>query len=233
MAIAMGTRSEPRVAVVTGGSRGIGRAVVFRLSQLGYAVVVNYVHDQQMAEATVNGVLDARGSAVAVRADVSDELDVERLFAATTEVFGAIDAVVHTVRGHVAPAPLPEMALNELDLMFRMTYRAAFVVNREAARHVRNGGAIVNLAGAVSDLASTSYGAYATATAAIAALARVLALDLRERGITVNALSIDVDQPCEPDRVADVIAFLLSAAGRASPARRFTSTTAPMNSRVD
>jgi 3-oxoacyl-[acyl-carrier protein] reductase len=201
------------VAVVTGGSRGIGQATAFRLAQLGSAIVVNYLHDQQTADATVEAVLNAHGRAVSLRADVSDEVDVERLFSATIDVFGAVDAVVHTVRGHLATAPIAEIALDDLDAMLRTTSRAAFVVNREAARHLRNGGAIVNVISSVSDSDSPSYGAYATATAAVHTLARILAIELREREITVNAVSLAVDHPCNPDRVANVIAYLLSDAG--------------------
>jgi 3-oxoacyl-[acyl-carrier protein] reductase len=205
---------DPRVAIVAGGSRGIGRATAHRLAQCGYAVVVNYVHDQQTADSTVEAILDSGGNAVAVRADTSDEVDVERLFAATNEVFGAVDAVVHTVRGHLALSQTAEIALDDLDAMFRTTSRAAFVVNREASRHVRNGGAIVNLTGWLRPGASPSYGPYATAIAAVHALVRTLAVDLRERDIRVNGLSLDVDQPCATDRAADVIAYLVGGAGR-------------------
>jgi 3-oxoacyl-[acyl-carrier protein] reductase len=214
MALSPDGRSDHRVAVITGGSRGIGRATADRLAHLGYSVVVNYVHDQPTADSTVEAILGAHGSAVAVRADASDAIDVERLFALTIEAFGAVDAVVHTVRGQLALAPVAEIALDDLDRMVRATSRAAFLVNREAARHVRSGGAIVNLTGFVGASASPGYGAYATATAAVEALARMLALELRDRDITVNALSLDIDQPCAPDRVADVIAHLLGGAGR-------------------
>ena len=206
--------SDHRVAVITGGSRGIGWATADRLARLGYSVVVNYVHDQPTADSTVEAILGAHGSAVAVRADASDAIDVERLFALTIEAFGAVDAVVHTVRGQLALAPVAEIALDDLDAMLRTTSRAAFVVNREAARHVRNGGAIINLTGSLCESAPPGYGPYATATAAIQELVRILAVDLREREITVNALSLDVDRPCAPDRVADFIAHLLSDSGQ-------------------
>ena len=121
MVIAAGRPGESRVAIVTGGSRGMGRETIKRLASLGYAVVVNYVHDQRAAESTVEAVLEGRGTAVTIRADVADVLDVERLFAQTIETFGAVDAVVHAVRGHVAPSPLTEVAVDDFDEMCRTT----------------------------------------------------------------------------------------------------------------
>ena len=203
-------RVASRVAIVTGGSRGVGRETIDRLASLGYAVVVNYVHDQRTAESTVEAVLAARGTAVAIRADVADDLDVERLFAQTIETFGTVDAVVHAVRGHVTETALTEVALEEFDALWRTNLRATFIVNQLAARHVRDGGAIVNVSSAVSAAALPRYGAYATTTAAMDALIRTLGLDLRERNITVNGVSLQVGEPCAPGRLADVIAYLLS-----------------------
>jgi 3-oxoacyl-[acyl-carrier protein] reductase len=205
--------AECRVVIVTGGSRGVGRETIDRLASLGYAVVVNYVHDQRTAESTVEAILSARGTAVAIRADVADDLDVERLFDQTIETFGAVDAVVHAVRGHVTPASLTEVALKEFDALCRTNLRATFIVNQLAARHVCNGGAIVNLSSSVGAAALPSYGAHAATTAAIDALTRTLALDLRNRDITVNAVSVAVGEPCAPRQLADVIAYLLSDDG--------------------
>jgi 3-oxoacyl-[acyl-carrier protein] reductase len=201
------------VAIVTGGSRGVGRATISRLAAGGYAVVVNYLHDQRAAESTVEAILAGNGDAVAVRADVADDLDVERLFAETAAAFGGIDVVVHTVGGRITATPLAEADLDEFDALVRISTRATFVVNREAARHVRNGGAIVNLSSSAEGPSLMTHGLYAAIKAATEVLTRALALELRERNITVNAVSLDVHRPCAPDRVADVIAYLLSDHG--------------------
>ena len=202
-----------RVAIVTGGSRGVGRAAIHLLAARGYAVVVNYLHNQRAAESTVEAILAGKGAAVAVRADVADDLDVQRLFAETIAAFGGIDVVVHAVGSPVTTAPVAEVDLDVFDALVRISARATFIVNREAARHLRDGGAIVNLTSPADSLALTAYGLYAATKAVTDVLTRALAVELRERGITVNALCIDVDTPCAPNRVADVVAFLLSDHG--------------------
>jgi 3-oxoacyl-[acyl-carrier protein] reductase len=202
-----------RVAIVTGGSRGLGAEAVRRLARLGYAVVVNYLHEQGMAESTVDAVLEGRGAAVAIRADVGDVLDVERLFGQTIETFGAVDAVVHAVRGHIVPTPLTQLALDDFDELCRTSIRAAFIVNRTAARQLRDGGAIVNLLTSVGRSTLPSYGGCETTWAAVSALTRVLAFELRERRITVNGVSLAVDKACAPSQVAQVVTYLLRDEG--------------------
>ena len=213
MSIPLDGRPAGRVAIVTGGSRGVGRAAIRLLAARGYAVVVNYLHNQRAAESTVEAILAGKGAAVAVRADVADDLDVQRLFAETIAAFGGIDVVVHTVGSPVTAAPVAEVDLDVFDALIRISARATFIVNREAARHLRNGGAIVNLTSPADSLALTAYGLYAATKAVTDVLTRALAVELRERGITVNALCIDVDTPYAPNRVADVVAFLLSDHG--------------------
>jgi 3-oxoacyl-[acyl-carrier protein] reductase len=202
-----------RVAIVTGGSRGVGRAAIRLLAARGYAVVVNYLHDQRAAESTVEAILTDKGAAVAVRADVADDLDVQRLFAETIAAFGGIDAVVHAVGSPVTTAPVAEVDLDVFDALVRINTRATFIVNREAARHLRNGGAIVNLTSSADSLSLTAYGLYIATKAATDVLTRALAIELRERDITVNAVCIEVDTSCAPHRVADVVAYLLTARG--------------------
>ena len=134
-----------RVAIVTGGSRGVGRATIRLLAARGYAVVVNYLHRQRAAESTVEAILADNGDAVAIRADIADDLDVQRLFAETIAAFGGIDVVVHAAGSRITASGVTEVDLDEFDALVRINTRATFVVNREAARHLRNGGAIVNL----------------------------------------------------------------------------------------
>ena len=133
------------MAIVTGGSRGVGRATVRHLAARGYAVVVNYLHDQRAAELTVEAILADNSDAMAVRADVADDLDVQRLFAETIAAFGGIDVVVHAAGSRITASPVTGAGLDEFDALVRINARATFVVNREAARHLRDGGAIVNL----------------------------------------------------------------------------------------
>jgi 3-oxoacyl-[acyl-carrier protein] reductase len=214
MTTALNGSPAGRVAIVTGGSRGVGGATVRRLAARGYAVVVNYLHDQRAAELTVEAILAGNSDALAVRADVADDLDVQRLFAETIAAFDGIDVVVHAAGRRITAAPVTEVDLDEFDALMRINARATFVVNREAARRLRNGGAIVNLSSSAEDSSLRTHGLYAATKAITDALTRALALELRERNITVNAVSVAADKPCAPNRVADVIAYLLSDQGQ-------------------
>lgn len=202
-----------RVAIVTGGSRGVGRAAIRVLAARGYAVVVNYLHDQRAAESAVEAILASNGDAVAIRADIADDLDVNRLFAETIAAFGGVDVVVHAAGRRITASGVTEVGLDEFDALVLINTRATFVVNREAARHLRCGGAIVNLSSSAGGSALRSHGVYAATMAPADVLTRALALELRERNITVNAVSVEVGMPCAPDQVADVIAYLLTEHG--------------------
>ncbi len=202
-----------RVAIVTGGSRGVGRATIRLLAARGYAVVVNYLHDRRAAESTVEAILAGNSDAVTIRADVADDLDVERLFAETIAAFGGIDVLIHALGSPVTATPVAEFDLDVLDALVRINTRATFIVNREAARHLRNGGTIVNLTSSADGSSLPAYGLYAATKAATDVLTRALALELRGRDITVNAVSLEVEMPCAPSRVADVVAYLLTDRG--------------------
>ncbi|MCK9873312.1 SDR family oxidoreductase [Nocardiopsis dassonvillei] len=180
--------TERRVALVTGGSRGIGRAVAERLAADGQDVAIVYAGDIAAAEAAVAAVTDAGGSAFALRADVADEDAVRTAFDAVEERFGGVDVVVNSA-GIMVLDTVADLDLADLDRMHRTNIRGAFVVNQQAARRVRRGGAIINLSTSVGRLALPTYAAYAASKGAVDAISPVLAKELRGRDVTVNAVA--------------------------------------------
>ncbi|MGW8888510.1 SDR family oxidoreductase [Streptomyces sp. NPDC055749] len=177
-----------RVAIVTGGSRGIGRESAERLAADGFAVVVNYAGNRTEAEAAVAAVVAAGGEALAHRADVADEVAVAGLFDAAERAFGGVDVVVHAA-GVMTLAPLVDTDLDALDRMHRTNIRGTFVVDQQAARRLREGGAIINFSSSVLSLSLPGYSAYAATKGAVEAMTLILARELRGRDITVNAVA--------------------------------------------
>ncbi|GGP64755.1 SDR family oxidoreductase [Saccharothrix coeruleofusca] len=177
-----------RVAIVTGGSRGIGRESAERLAADGFAVVVVYGGNEQEARSAVDAITARGGQAIAVRADVADETAVAAVFDAAEETFGGVDAVVHAA-GVMVLSPVAELDLDALDRMHRTNIRGTFVVAQQAARRVRRGGAIITFSTSVLGLALPGYAAYAASKGAVEAITLILARELRGRDITVNAVA--------------------------------------------
>ncbi|MGW1060787.1 SDR family oxidoreductase [Micromonospora sp. NBC_01412] len=177
-----------RVAIVTGGSHGIGRQVVERLAADGYAVVLNYATSKVEAQEAVAEVIAAGGDAVAVQADVADEFAVADLFDTAERTYGGIDVVVHSA-GIVIHSPIAELDLADLDRVHRTNVRGTFVVDQQAARRVRPGGAIINISSTTPRLSLPGYAAYAASKAAMDSITLILARELRGRDITVNAVA--------------------------------------------
>ncbi|MEU1037271.1 SDR family oxidoreductase [Streptomyces sp. NPDC005551] len=182
------TATGTRVAIVTGGSRGIGRETAERLAADGYAVVVNYAGNRAEADKAVAAITGKGGRAVAFRADVAEETEVAALFDAAETAFGGIDVVVHAA-GVMTLAPLADTDLDALDRMHRTNIRGTFVVDQQAARRLRAGGALINFSSSVVGLALPGYAAYAATKGAVEAMTLILARELRGRDITVNAVA--------------------------------------------
>jgi 3-oxoacyl-[acyl-carrier protein] reductase len=182
------TITPRRVAVVTGGSRGIGREVALRLAGDGQAVVIAYAGNHADADATVAQITANGGSALAVRADVADEKAVEALFDAAEREFGGVDVVVNSA-GIMVLGTVADFDLDALDRMHRTNIRGTFVVSQQAARRVRDGGAVINVSTSQTRIATPTYAAYAASKGAVEAISLVLARELRGRDITVNAVA--------------------------------------------
>ncbi|MFI6453470.1 SDR family oxidoreductase [Streptosporangium amethystogenes] len=178
-----------RVAIVTGGSRGIGRQVVDRLAADGYAVVVNYASNDAEGRAAAGEVVDKGGQALAVRADVGDEQAVAELFDTAEQAFGGVDVVVHAAGIMNPPTPLAELDLDVLDRILRVNVRGTFAVAQQAARRLRRGGALITFSTSVIGLALPGYGAYAASKGAVEGLTLILARELRGRDVTVNTVA--------------------------------------------
>ena len=229
-------RYVDRVALVTGGSRGIGRQTVERLARDGYRVVVNYAGSKSGAEDAVAAVAAEGGTAIAVRADVADEVAVAAVFDRAEESFGGVDVVVHAA-GRMALGPLVDFDLAALDDLHRTNIRGTFVVDQQAARRVRPGGAIINFSTSVVGTSFPEYSAYAASKGAVEAITMIVARELRGRDVTVNAVApgptatelfldgkdeqtvarlaaaVPLERLGTPADIAEVVAFLAGPAG--------------------
>jgi 3-oxoacyl-[acyl-carrier protein] reductase len=183
--------SEPettRVALVTGGSGGIGRDTAIRLAAEGFRVVVNYAGHVAEADSVVAEIAGDGGQAVAVKADVADETAVVAMFDTAEQAFGGIDVVVHAA-GIMPLAPLADLDLDVLDRVLRTNLRGTFVVAQQAVRRVRPGGAIINFSSSVLGLALPNYSAYAASKGGVEAITLIVARELRGRDVTINAIA--------------------------------------------
>lgn len=177
-----------RTAIVTGGSRGIGRDIALRLAAHGCDVAINYHGRADLAEAVVRAV-EARGRrAIAVRGDVAVEAEAEALFHAALDAFGRIDVVVSNA-GIMKNVPIEDDALADFDAIMRTNARGAFIVLSKAGKHLGEGGRIIALSSSVIARSTPGYGPYIASKAAIEGLVRVMANELRGRGICVNAVA--------------------------------------------
>ena len=226
-----------RTALVTGGTGGMGRAIAAKLAADGFDVAVAYTGSVDLADAAVKEIANQGRRGAAFAADVADEEAVSALFDAVQDRFGHLDAVVHTA-GINRPAALADLDLADFDEIHRVNVRGTFVVNQQAARRVHEGGAIVNVSSSMVRFAPPELSAYAASKAAVDALTRILAKEMRGRDITVNAVapgptataaflhSTSAEERQQlaalpplgrlgsPDDIAGIVSFLAGPAGR-------------------
>ncbi|MBR0642726.1 SDR family oxidoreductase [Plastoroseomonas hellenica] len=223
-------------AIVTGSSHGIGAAVVERLARDGFAVVINYSGSEEPARKLADKVSSAGGTAVAVKADVSDPSAVAALFDESERSFGGIDALVNNA-GIMKLAPLAECDDALFDSHVAVNLKGVFNCVREGARRIREGGRIVSFSSSVVGLYQPTYGVYAATKAGVEAMTHILAKELGQKKITVNAIApgpvatklflddkteeqieqvkkmIPLGRLGEPDDIAAAISFLVGPDG--------------------
>lgn len=181
-------KTSIKTAVVTGASRGIGKAIALRLAEDGFAVVVNYAAGQEKAEQVVAQIQQAGGHAIAVQADVAVAAAVEQLFATAKQHFDRVDVVVNSA-GILTNVSIADCSTEQFEQLVRTNLTGAFCVLGSAARHVNQGGRIIALSTSVIGKALPTYGPYGATKAAVEALVHVLANELRGLQITVNAVA--------------------------------------------
>ena len=176
------------VALVTGASRGIGRAIALRLARDGFDVVVNYAGNADKAQETVAAIEWLGRKALAIQADVAEAGDVARLFEAAQQAFGRIDVVVNSA-GVMPMAAIRPDQLDAFDRAIATNLRGSFLVLAHAAQQLKEGGRIIALSTSVIANSFPGYGPYIASKAGAEGLVHVLANELRGRGITVNAIA--------------------------------------------
>ena len=222
-----------KIALVTGSSRGIGRAMAERLSCDGASVAINYVRNSDKAEEVVAAIAANGGTAVALQADVSSLKDIQRLFEQTLAHFGRLDIVVNNAGIRISKN-VTDVLEEEFDRLFAINVKGTFFSCQLAARLLSDSGRIINVSSAVTRMMLPGYAIYAASKGAVDQITRVLARELGERRITVNAVApgpVDTElfrdgkteeqiqqmaqmaalgRVGEVEDIADVVAFLAS-----------------------
>ncbi|MFF2022163.1 SDR family oxidoreductase [Streptomyces sp. NPDC058171] len=232
-----GRRLAGKTALVTGGSRGIGRAIALRLAAEGARVAVHYGTNGGAAKDTVRTIEEAGGSAFAIGVALGVPGDADALWAAFDEHADGVDVLVNNA-GIAGPGTIHDVTEESYDQVFAINAKAPFFIVQKGLSRLRDGGRIVNISSGVTKVAFPGMTAYAATKGAVEVLTLTLAKTLGERGITVNAVSpgtveTDIhpwmadpaakaaaaaysvfDRVGRPDDVADVVAFLASPDAR-------------------
>jgi 3-oxoacyl-[acyl-carrier protein] reductase len=181
---------KDKVALVTGASRGIGRAIARTLAQAGAAVVVNYKGNQAAAEEVVGEIERNEGIAVALQADISKSEEVERLFKAVLDRFGRIDILVNNA-GITRDALLLRMKEEDFDAVLDTNLRGVYLCTKAALRPMTKarGGRIINITSVVGLMGNAGQANYAAAKAGMIGFTKATAREMASRSITVNAVA--------------------------------------------
>ena len=175
-----------KVALVTGGSRGIGAAIAKRLAADGASVAITYAKDASAASAVVKAIERDGGKAIAIQADATNAGAVEAAVEKAFATFGRLDVLVNNA-GTAIPKPFEEATLEEMDRVIAINVRGVFVATQAALKHMKSGGRIIMIGSAVGErVAAPGLVPYAGTKGAVKMFTQALAREIGSRGITVN-----------------------------------------------
>ncbi|MCY1397533.1 Cyclic-di-GMP-binding biofilm dispersal mediator protein [compost metagenome] len=217
-----------KVALVQGGSRGIGAAIVQRLADQGAAVAFTYVSSAAKANELQENINAAGGNALAILADSADAAAIRQAVTTTVTTFGRLDILVNNA-GVLALGTLEAFSLEDFDRTLAINVRSVFVATQEAARHMNEGGRIINIGSTNAErMPFTGGGPYAMSKSALVGLTKGLARDLGPRGITINTVQpgpVDTDMNPADGEFAETLIGLM-AVGRYGKASEIASFVA-------
>jgi 3-oxoacyl-[acyl-carrier protein] reductase len=179
---------EGKVAIVTGASKGIGASIATHIAAEGAAVVVNYFSSKEGADRVVAEITDKGGKAIAVRANVAKRADIEQLFASTKKAFGRLDILVNNA-GLYEFVPLEDVTEEHFHKHFDLNVLGLILASKEAVKHFKSGGSIVNISSVASTVTPPNSVVYSATKAAVDAVTKALSKELGPRNIRVNAIN--------------------------------------------
>ncbi|BAY27009.1 short-chain dehydrogenase/reductase SDR [Calothrix sp. NIES-2100] len=177
-----------KVAIITGASRGIGRAIALKLANNGASVVINYAGSTTKAQEVVAEITQNGGQALAVQADISQVADIQRLFDQTIAHFGKVDILVNNA-GVIVYQPITEVTEADFDKLLAVNIKGTYFACQQAAQKMAQGGHIINFSSSTTAMMLPTYSAYVATKGAVEQITRVLAKELGAKKITVNAIS--------------------------------------------
>ena len=182
----MSKKLEGKIALITGGSRGIGAAIAKRLAADGATIAITYAKDVNAASAVVKSIEQSGGKAIAIQADAAKAEAVKAAVEKAFATFGRLDVLVNNA-GTAIPKPFEEATLEEMDRVIDINVRGVFVATQAALKHMKNGGRIIMIGSAVGErVAAPGLVPYAGTKGAVKMFTQALAREIGGRGITVN-----------------------------------------------
>lgn len=227
---------QQKVALVTGGTRGIGASIVRKLAQDGYAVAINYVASAKAAEDLVDELKASGGSALSVKCNVAELIEVNAMFDLVQRELGPIDVLVNNA-GIMQLSTLEQSSEELFDSQVAINFKGTFNTLKLSAEYIANGGSIINLSTSVVGLKLETYGVYAATKSALETMSAILAKELRGKSINVNCVApgptstelflnnkptavieklakmAPLERLGEPEDIANLVSFLASPEG--------------------